>query len=209
MVFDLLWYHRHSFQIYNYTFSFRPSPCPTNCCKTAIYCAHFDPKHGYKNTAQSAFFDFCAGNRHQSVAGGRVKAVKVTPKLLVARVEVPKVAQLIGLSCKCGRNYTLCCGLARVRVESDKIVLKIRLSSKFGACAGANSENGAGNIFPANYKECSLEYSRLVLDSNSKMPSTVNPRTSTMGAYSVLDFCIRNIFVVVGDMPVKIVQPLS
>ena len=85
-----------------------------------------------------------------------VKAVKVTPKLLVARVEVAKVAQLIGLLCTCDTNYTLCCGLAGVRVESDKIVLKIRLSPKFGACAGGNSENGAGNIFPANYKECSL-----------------------------------------------------
>ena len=236
MVFDSLWHHHHSFQIYNYNFSFRPSPCPTNCCKTAIYCAHFDPKHGNKNTAQSAFFDFCTGNHHQIVAGARVKAMKVTPKLLVARVEVPKVAQLIGLSCKCGTNYTLCCGLARVRVESDKIVLKIRLSSKFGACAGGkvaqliglsckcgtnytlccglarvrvesdkivlkirlsskfgacaggNSENGAGNTFPVNYKECSLEYSRLVLGSNSKMPSTVNPRTSTIRVYSVLDF---------------------
>ena len=57
--------------------------------------------------AQSTLFDFCAGNRHQIVAGARVKAVKVTPMLLVARVEVAKVAQLIGLSCKCGTNYTL------------------------------------------------------------------------------------------------------
>ena len=76
-----------------------------------------------------------------------MKAVKVKPKLLVAREEVVKVAQLIGLSRKCGTNYTLCCGLARVRVESDKIVPKIKLSLKFDACAGGNSENGAGNIF--------------------------------------------------------------
>ena len=82
--------------------------------------------------------------------------MKVTPKLLVAWVEVPKVAQLIGLSCKCGTNYTLCCGLACVRVESDEIVPKIRPSPKFGTCVGGNSENGAGNIFPAHYKECSL-----------------------------------------------------
>ena len=111
------------------------------------------PFHYY---SQSGFFDFCAGNRHQIVAGARVKAVKVTPKLLVARVEISKVFQLIGLSYKCGTNYTLCCGLARVRVKSDKIVLKIRLSPKFGACAGRSSENGAENIFPAHYKECSL-----------------------------------------------------
>ena len=26
----------------------------------------------------------------------------------------------------------------------------------FGACAGGNSENGAGNTFPALYKECNL-----------------------------------------------------
>ena len=47
---------------------------------------------------QSAFFGFCAGNRHQIVAGARVKAVKVTPELLAARMEVANVAQLIGLS---------------------------------------------------------------------------------------------------------------
>ena len=108
------------------------------------------------HAGQSAFFDFCTGNRHRIVAGARVQAVKVKPKLLVAWVKVAKVAQLIGLSCKCGSNYTLCCALARVRVESDKIVPKIRLSPKFGACAGGNSENGAGTIFPAHYKECSL-----------------------------------------------------
>ena len=67
-----------------------------------------------------------------------MKAVNVAPKLLVARVEVAKVTQLVGLSCKCGTNYTICCGLARVRVESDKIVPKIRLSPQFGACAGGN-----------------------------------------------------------------------
>ena len=106
--------------------------------------------------SHSAFFDFCAGNRHQIVAGARVKAVKSTPKLLVVRAEVVKVAQLIGVSRRFCTNYTLCCGLARVRVESDKIVLKIRLSPKLGACAGGNSENGAGIIFPTHYKECSL-----------------------------------------------------
>ena len=53
-----------------------------------------------------------------------MKAMKVTPNL-VAWVEVAKVAQLIGLSCKCGTNYTICCALARVRVESEKTVLKI------------------------------------------------------------------------------------
>ena len=85
-----------------------------------------------------------------------MKAVKVKPTLLVARMEVVKVAQLIGFSRKCCTNYTVCCGLVRVRVESDKMVPKIRLSPKFGACAGGNSGNGARNIFPAHYKECSL-----------------------------------------------------
>ena len=79
-----------------------------------------------------------------------MKAVKVKPKLLVARVEVAKMAQLIGLSCKCGTNYTLCCSLARVWVESEKIVPKIRFSPKFAACAGGYRENGAGSIFPAH-----------------------------------------------------------
>ena len=32
----------------------------------------------YVMSAQSAFFDFCAGDRHQIVEGARVKAVKVT-----------------------------------------------------------------------------------------------------------------------------------
>ena len=40
----------------------------------------------------------------------------------IARVEVVKVAQLIVLSPKCGTNYTLCCGLACVQVETVKIV---------------------------------------------------------------------------------------
>ena len=90
-----------------------------------------------------------------------MKAVKSTPKRLVARAEVVKVAQLIGASCKFCTNYTLICGLARVRVESDKIVPKIRLSPKFGACTGRNSQNGAGNRFLAHYKECSLASSSL------------------------------------------------
>ena len=61
------------------------------------------------------------------MVGAQVKAVKVTPVLLVARVEVAKVAQLIGLSCKCGTNYTLCSGLARGGWNQIKKVLKIRL----------------------------------------------------------------------------------
>ena len=65
-----------------------------------------------------------------------MKAVKVKPKLLVARVEVVKVAQLIGFSHKCCTNYMLYCGLVHVWVESNKIVPKIRLSPKFGACVG-------------------------------------------------------------------------
>ena len=62
--------------------------------------------------------------------------MKVTPEPLVAWVEVAKVAQLIGLSCKCGTNYTLCCGLVCVQVESDKIAPKIRLSPKFWRLRG-------------------------------------------------------------------------
>ena len=81
-----------------------------------------------------------------------MKPVKVTPKLLVALVEVAKVAQLIGLSFKCGTNYTLCCGLARARVESDKIVPKIRLSPKFGACEGGNRKMARGIYSPRTTK---------------------------------------------------------
>ena len=42
-----------------------------------------------------------------------------------------------------------------------KIVPEIGLSPNSGACAGGNSENGAGNIFTAHYKECSLEWQML------------------------------------------------
>ena len=71
---------------------------------------------------QFAFFGYLAGNRHQSVARARVKAVTVTPELWIVRVEVAKVAQRIGLSPNCGTKYTLFCGLVRVRVESITIV---------------------------------------------------------------------------------------
>ena len=81
-----------------------------------------------------------------------MKAVKVTSKLLVTRVEVAKVAQLTGPSCKCGTNYTLCCCLARVRVESDKIVPKIKLSPKFGPCADRTSEMARGVYSPRTTK---------------------------------------------------------
>jgi len=50
--------------------------------------------------AQFAFFDFCVGNCHQIVACAWVEAVKVTPKLWIAQVEVAKVAQQIWLSLK-------------------------------------------------------------------------------------------------------------
>ena len=58
--------------------------------------------------------------------GARVKAVKVTPKLLVARVEVAKVAQLIRLSCTVWRKLHVM--LWFDVVESDNIVLKISLA---------------------------------------------------------------------------------
>ena len=70
-------------------------------------------------------FYFYAGNCHQIVASVWVKAVKVTPRLLVVRVEVAKVAQLIGLSCKCGTNYILYCGLARAWVETVKMARRL------------------------------------------------------------------------------------
>ena len=75
-----------------------------------------------------------------------MKAVKVTPKLLVAGVEVPEVAQLIVLSCKCGTNYTLCNGLVRVWVESDKIVLKKGFSQSL-ACVQVETVKMARGIY--------------------------------------------------------------
>ena len=89
-----------------------------------------------KIAAQSAFFDFCAGNHHQSVARARLKAVKGTPNLWIVRVEVAKVAQRIGLSSKCGTNYTLFCGLARVRVEPVKNSTVNRTFTKFWRVRG-------------------------------------------------------------------------
>ena len=56
------------------------------------------------------------------MARARVKAIKLTPELWIARVEVAKVAQLIGLSPICGTKYTPYCGSVRVRVEPVKIV---------------------------------------------------------------------------------------
>ena len=105
--------------------------------------------------------------------------MKVTPKLLVARVEVAKVAQLIVLSSKCGTNYTLCNGLARVWVKSDKIVPKIRLSPKFDACADGNSENGAGIYSPRTTKNAICHVSSLTclcVVSNMHSPAHENVR---------------------------------
>ena len=56
------------------------------------------------------------------MAHARVKAVKVTPKLWVARMEVAQVAQPIGLSPTFGTNYMIHYGLARVWVEPVKIL---------------------------------------------------------------------------------------
>ena len=66
-----------------------------------------------------------------SVAGARVKAVKVMPKLWIVRVEVAKVAQQIGLSQNYGTNYTLLCGLACVWVKPVKNSTVYRTFTKF------------------------------------------------------------------------------
>ena len=92
---------------------------------------------------QFAFFDFCAGNHHHIVAGARVKAVKGTPMLLVARGEAAKVAQLIGLSCKCGTNYTLCCCLVRAWVETVKMAQ--------GICSQRTTKNAVWVVCTTSY----------------------------------------------------------
>ena len=74
-------------------------------------------------SCQSAFFDFCAGNRHQIVARMRVEAVKVTPETWIAGVEVAKLAQRMGLLRKCGTNCTIFYGLVRVQVDPVKMAL--------------------------------------------------------------------------------------
>ena len=58
------------------------------------------------DAGQFAFFDFCVGNRHQVLARAHVKAVHISPKLWIARVEVVKVPQLKEFSSKWGTNYT-------------------------------------------------------------------------------------------------------
>ena len=75
--------------------------------------------------------------------------MKVTPKLLV---EAAKVAQLIGLSRKCGTTYTLCCCLAQVRVQSDKIVLKIRLSPSLARARAETVKMARGIYSPRTTK---------------------------------------------------------
>ena len=65
------------------------------------------------------------------------------------------MAYRIGLSPRSGISYTLLRGLERVRLEPVKTVPQVGLSPSFCVCTGGNSENGAGNIFPALYKECS------------------------------------------------------
>ena len=54
---------------------------------------------------QFAFVDSCAGNRRQIAARARVKAVKVTPKLWIVRMEEAIVTQPIGISSKLGTDY--------------------------------------------------------------------------------------------------------
>ena len=77
---------------------------------------------------QLAFFDFCAGNRHQIVACARLEAVKVTPELWVGRVEVAQMAQRIKRSPNCGTNCTVLCGLARVPVVTVKLARGIHFN---------------------------------------------------------------------------------
>ena len=59
-----------------------------------------------------------------------MEAVKVTPKIWIARVEVAKVAQGIGLSPKCDKEHSLFCGLARVRVDWLHSTVKEKISKK-------------------------------------------------------------------------------
>ena len=105
---------------------------------------------------QFAFFDLCAGNRHQIMLYARVEAVNVMLQLWIVWVEVAKVVQGIGLSLKCGTNYMLFCSLLHVHVEPVKTVSEIGHSPRFGVCVGGNSVNGTGNIFPVHNKECNL-----------------------------------------------------
>ena len=71
-----------------------------------------------------AFFDFRAGNRHHIVVPVRVEAGKLAPKVWIARVEVAKMARGVRLSPSCGKNCTLYCSLARLRVEPFKLYRK-------------------------------------------------------------------------------------
>ena len=68
-------------------------------------------------SSQFAFFDFRMGN---GVVHARVEAEKQMQKVWIARVEVAKVAQQIGLSQNCDIHRMLYCSLACLRVEPFK-----------------------------------------------------------------------------------------
>ena len=67
-------------------------------------------------------------------------------------------------------------------MEPVKTVPQIGLSSNSGMCAGGNSETGAGNIFPMDYKECSLDKQTttlFIIQNNTRKP--VHKNSSPMG----------------------------
>ena len=66
--------------------------------------------------------------------------------------EVVNVAQLMGLSPKCGSNYILCYGLVDVWVEQMEIVPEKGLSLNFDMCTGGNKEMVRGIYSPCTTK---------------------------------------------------------
>ena len=90
-------------------------------------------KSSNKPPGQSAFFDFCAGNRHQIVVD----------EICESNTKI--------IGCADGSRKS---GSTNRALKQVWHILHVMLW--FGTCAGENSENDAGNIFPAHYKECSL-----------------------------------------------------
>ena len=82
---------------------------------------------------QFAFFDLCAGNHHHIV---------------------------VGESCERNTNATGWAGESSKSGSTNRAFMqvwhKLHIMLLFGTCLGGNSENGAENMFPAHYKECSL-----------------------------------------------------
>ena len=80
--------------------------------------------------------------------------------LIFARGIVTKLWGCAGESCESNTKTIGCEGRSSKSGSNNRVFMQVwhmlHVMLWFGACTGGNSENGAGNIFPAHYKESSL-----------------------------------------------------